>query len=268
MLYANGQTISISNDVGSGSVTVTLTNAAGAGTAGGKFTFNVNAETAKTLYTNITAGTVDCLEISGAGSSGTELTIIGNLTGGGTAAKSAVIDSKTVAGATVVVTGNLSGGTSTNTYGYNQTGATGTVTITGNATASTTAAAFRVMGGSTGTINGDCIGSTAGEYSGCVAPGTGAITITGNIVNAARGAGAQGTIIWAPSSAQKYIKILGSGTAIYAGAGLGSDAGGTAVAAADTAAEISTGKYFIKKDDGVYTQGTKSAAAGGGAWGF
>ena len=238
-------------------------------TAGGGFTYNVNTQAAITINADITAGTTDCLAISGAGSSGTKLTIVGNLTGGGTATADAVVDLHTGAGALVSVTGNLVAGTSTTTFAYNASGTTGSVTINGNSTAGASSPSFVIAAGNTlGTINGNCIGSDIGNYTGCSsAGGVGYLTVTGSIIAGTRGLGASGAIRWAPSSAQKYVKFDGGGTVIYAGAGLGSDAGGTQITGANTAAKVAAGTYFIKNDDGVYTQGSASGG-GGGAWGF
>lgn len=64
------------------------------------------------------------------------------------------------------------------------------------------------------------------------------------------------------------MKFNGGGTVVYASAGLGSDSDGTQITGENTAAKVSTGTYFIKKDDGVHTQGSASSSGGGGAWGF
>lgn len=234
---------------------------------GGNFTFTVNTLGATTINADITAGTADCLLVSGAGSVGTELTIVGNLTGGGTSGADAVYDTHTGAGAIVAVTGALTGGTSTQTPGYNFSSSTGSVTITGNVTASANCYALRVLGTASVTVEGDCIGTDTAEHSACYAP-SGPIIVTGNIVNGTRSTGGQGTIRWQPSSSQKYMKFNGGGTVVYASAGLGSDSDGTQITGENTAAKVSTGTYFVKKDDGVHTQGSASSSGGGGAWGF
>jgi hypothetical protein len=111
----------------------------------------------------------------------------------------------------------------------------------------------------------DCQGSDTTLASGCVTAGGAKITVTGNLINGPSSTFGYGKIVWEPASAQNYIKFNGGGTVIYASAGLGSDAGGTQITGANTAAKVASGTYFVKKDDGVYTQGSK---AGGGAWGF
>lgn len=234
---------------------------------GGNFTFTFNTLGATTINADITAGTADCLLVSGAGSAGTELTIVGNLTGGGTSGADAVYDTHTGAGAIVAVTGALTGGTSTQTPGYNFVSATGSVTITGNVTASANCYALRVAGAAPATVEGDCIGTDTAEYPACYAA-MGPIIVTGNIVNGTRSTGGTGAIRWQPSSSQKYMKFNGGGTVVYASAGLGSDSDGTQITGENTAAKVSTGTYFIKKDDGVHTQGSASSSGGGGAWGF
>jgi hypothetical protein len=146
---------------------------------------------------------------------------------------------------------------------------TGPIIVNGNVTGF--GQTYGLVNLSTGvtTINGDCIAGTGGVYAvGCVASSSGPIIVTGNIINSTRTTGVWGTIIWAPSTAQKYVKFLltvAGPTYTYASEGLGSDSGGTQITGANTAAAISTGKYFIKKDDGVYTQGT-ATGGGGGAW--
>lgn len=265
-LYANGCTIAIVDSFTAGKISTEDGDAGGNAVAGGGYTVAINSVGALTFTTNIRGGTSDCLAISGAGAAGTELTIVGDITGGDASGIEGVIDTHTGAGAIIAVTGNITGGSSTSAYGYNMTGATGTVNITGNATASNTSHALRNYStGAIMTLTGDCIGAAGGDYYGCVAPLAGPFTVTGKIIAGARGSGAAGSIRWAPSSAQKYIKFDGGGTAIYAGAGLGSDAGGTQIdAGANTAAKVLSSAYFINKSDAAYSVGT--ATSGGGTF--
>ncbi len=288
--YANGCTaIAVNVDpkgTGGSAGTVTLStadgDAAGAGVAGGGFTYATAAQL--TITANIAGGTTTCLTITGsqAGAAGT---ILGNLSA---AAGYGVADSHTVGTLTIGSSethSTVTGGTATATYAYAHTG-TGPVTaymdiaasansaavldtnnsltIIGSATASGDNSALFKNGGTNLTFNGDCIAST-GIGVGCSAY-SGNITVNGNIVGTATAMGASNRIIWAPATAQNYFKIgTTAGAFLYLSAGLGSDSGGTQITGANTAAKVSSGTYFVKKDDGVFTQGTASGG-GGGAW--
>ena len=265
VLYANGKTgLKVNVSFGSVGVVATLSTEAGPapGTAGDGFALTTADNL--TIYANFTAGTTTCLTITGSTGG---FTLFGNLTGGGTAAAMAVTDSHTVATATI--NGNVLGGTGdVYAYGYRSTGAGPTV-INGNCTSSIGSGCVSSGPGNI-TINGDSIGGAAASLTsaGSYASSTGIITITGNIINSVAGVGAIGKIKWLPSSAQKYIMFNG-GTPIYASAGLGSDAGGATITGANTSAQVKPGAYFIKKDDGVYTQGTATlTGVGGGSWSF
>lgn len=262
VLDANAHTISIANNVGSGSVSVTLKN----DTAAGRFTIDISAVAALTLYTSLTTGTVSCLSVSGAGSSGTELTIIGNIDGGTAASASGVADTHTGAGANVVVQGNITGGTNATARGYYFTGSTGGVVVTGNATASVGAAVYTSSGG-TASITGNCVAgshaSSTKDSCGCVGGGAGTFTVVGNIVNTEHAIGVGGNITWTPTAPSggangHYIQFVG-GTDVYAGS---SPAG-------NDASKVLSGSYFVKSDDGVTTQGTATVEGGsGGSYGF
>jgi hypothetical protein len=280
-LYANGCAEIITDDgfnIGTGKIS-TLDAGTGANDfAGGAFTFTTANDGDKTITANIEAGSSDCMTIDGSGT-GTVLGIVGDVTGSSTADSARGVTDATTAG-TITVTGDISAGAGRlSSHAWGKTGAGGTLIVNGNVTGGTgasnsggiyTSGYFTAL-----TINGDVTGGTSTAY---MAPGilgqsydaaSYPCTITGNIIN--RNASAvYGAFIWAPSSAQKYIQFLTTGgvNTLSAGAGIGSDAGGTQVSGADTAAEIATGKYFIKKDDAVYTQGTKAAGSSGGAWGF
>ncbi len=230
---------------------------AGAGTAGGTF-LTVTNTTPITITSAIEAGTTTALGVSGNANANPALTIIGAITGGSASSCYGVGGTHTVG--TVVVNGAITGGSYASGYGYYSYATTGAVSITGNVTGATGSGLY-ANGAQTVSLSGDCI---AGVARGCYAGSTGAITVTGNIIASTTDVGAHGRIIWAPSSAQKYIKFNGGGTAIYASSGLGSDAGGTQITGANTAAEIKTTGYFVKKDDGVYTQGTASTGGGSG----
>ena len=287
VLNANNQAMTVNTDPGPNGKVVLTNPAGGAFTSSGNITITadvgVDGDRGSVDCLTIGSGTVtllgdvyggdgsgaDGLVISGAG---TAVTIgssgAGTVTikGGSAATGYGVNDSHTAA--TTTVYANITGGTNSTAAGYSH-NAAGTVAITGNITGGAAHGIQNLNSSSTITVAGDCIGSaTVAASHGCNNLAYGTFTVTGNIINGAAGSGVAGKVRWEPSSAQKYIKFDAGGTAIYAGAGLGSDAGGTQVSAANTAAEISTGKYFIKKDDGAYTQGTKSAGGGGGAWGF
>ncbi len=216
--------------------------------SGGGFTY----ATASALHMDmdVTAGTTEGIAITGsqAGDAGT---IHGNIIGGSASGAEGITDGHTVG--TITVTGDITGGSFINGYGYAITG-TGIVAVTGNATGAT-APAFRNASSGNSTISGNCTGSsTATPAQGCVAASTGAITVTGNIINGTRSAGVEGTIKWTPAAAN-YIKTDGGGTAVYA-----SQAPSKAKVLTDTSVVVST--------TGAYEAGTASSGGGGGAWGF
>jgi hypothetical protein len=264
IFVANGATIAIDDNIGSESVTVTLTTAGNGGTDGGGFTVNISAVGALVLYTNLTAGTTDCLAITGAGSSGTELTINGNITGGSAANADGVADSHTGVGAAVVVNGTITGGSAASTTGYNSIGATGTVTITGNVAAgsgTSTYYGFYSSSGTITTITGNCTGAGgANAMSGCHAAGAGGITVIGNIINTARAVGASGCIKWTPTAPSSgvnghYVKFDGGGTAVYVGKNT------------ETQAKAMTDFYYFTAASATSTVGT-ATGSGGGASGW
>jgi hypothetical protein len=234
----------------------------GTSTDGGIFNFTTSTGNPSVLNipTMETGAASKLLYISGSGS-GTVFTINATTITGGAGGEA--ICSEHSVGTVVVNSSDVIGGTVGGSYGLRILG-TGVFTITSNITAGTAAQGLYMNAG-TVVVNGDCVGGTAQDANGAgCANNTGtSLTVTGNIKNSATGSGTLGKVIWAPASAKNYIKYDGGGTVIYAGAGLGSDSGGTQISGANTAAEISTGKYFVKKDDGVYTQGSKTAGSGG-----
>lgn len=261
VLYANNHAITIENDIGSASVTATLTTAAGTGTAGGSFTFNINTSAAKTLYTNVTAGTTPGLIVTGAGAGAdtTELTIIGDITGGSATAANGVTDSHTAG--KVIVTGAIKGGSNASAHGYNWGGNTGTLTVTGNATGLTGYGLYVWgVGAGTASLAGDCIGSDTSVAVGCYGGNTVILTVAGNIINNDRAWGAAGSVRWnptAPSSGVNghYIKIDGGGTPLYVGKNT------------ETQAKALTDFYYFTGASATSTVGT-ATTTGGGAWGW
>ncbi len=258
-------------------------------TAGGGFTYNVNTQDAITIDADITAGTTDCLVVSGAGSAGTELTIIGNITGGGSLNADGVADSHTGAGAIVDVQGSVTGGGNTTANGYLASGATGTVQFsTGTYTAATGSGIRRTNGGVTAitgtcvggsdtsttktagcmhagtgtfTITGSCQGSASASPSpGCMTESTGTITVTGNLIATANGLGAAGKIDWAPGDTtppSNYVQIWSSGADFYY----------MTPNPEPAVADVKTGVTYGWDGSDVYT-GTLASGSGGGAWSF
>ena len=273
-LFANGCTITIPSGA---NLTVTaskLSNKDDGGDMvdGGGFTVATNASYTVVVQADIESGetTGAALGITGSaagnarvtvGSSGTPVTI----TGGSASGMNGVSDTHTVG--QVVAYANINGGSHIGAVGWYQGGSSGTVVGYGTATAGV-GTAYRVAGAGTGTWNGDCVGSGSSRaVFGCDGY-VGALTVTGSIIATDYSSGAAGKIIWAPSNAQKYVKMDGGGTELFLGAGLGSDAGGTQLSGADSAAQIADNYYFIRKDTGNYTEGTKAAGGGLSAYAF
>lgn len=240
VFIANGATLAIDDNIGSGSVTVTLTTEGTdyGGTDGGVFTVAINAVDPLTLYINIVAGTTDAFTVSGAGAGATttELTINGNLTAGTSAGADAVLSSHT--NGLIVINGNV--GVSTSTGRGLNVGMSGGVQV-----------------------NGSCTGSNSVSSPPACDAASGVITVTGNLINGTKGVAAGGLIRWHPSDATKYIKFDGGGTVWYAGISAGctySDCSGGAAATA-------SGTNFLNNTDGTMDAGSVSAGGGGAsAW--
>lgn len=262
IFVANGATIAIDDSIGSESVTVTLTTEGTdyGGTDGGGFTFNINTSDAETLYVNVVAGTSIGLTVTGAGAGAdtTELTIIGNITGG--TATSAYGMSLTHTLGKILITGAITGGSGSSSNGIHCS-SSGRFAVTGNATGAT-GAGINSTSTSVFTVAGNCSGSAGtGVGNGCQCGGTtGYGTITGNIVNGARSVGITGACRWTPTAPASgvtghYFKADGGGTAIFAGTNT------------DDATKALTTFYYIDPTDGTSDQGSASTS-GGGAWGW
>lgn len=129
-LYANGKTsitINVDFNIGTGK----LTTEAGSGTAGGGF--SVTSTRTITAYVNV--GTTTCVDI---GTSG-DLTLNGNITGGGSSSTNGINLSAT--SSKITVNGTITGGTDSTAYGVKNSAATsaggGSLTFNGNITGGT-----------------------------------------------------------------------------------------------------------------------------------
>jgi hypothetical protein len=112
-----------------------------------------------------------------------DVEIVGNLLGGG-AHKHAL---NNLAGATINITGNLTGGTGNASFGFNNTVAA-TITITGNITAGNNGSGgFFNTGAATITITGNLAGSGGGSAQGLNNTGAATINITGNLTGGVGG---------------------------------------------------------------------------------
>lgn len=261
IFVANGATIAIDDNIGSESVTVTLTTEGTdyGGTDGGGFTFNINTTDVKTLYINCVAGTTVCLTVTGAGAGAdtTELTIIGNITGGSAAAAYGLSLGHTLGN--IVITGNSTAGSNATAHGVFSSSA-GKCALTGTSTASA-GNGVQNAGSSVISITGDCVGST-GTGVGCYCgAATGYCIVTGNIINGTKNVGATGAVRWNPTAPSSdatghYVKFDGGGTAIFAGTNT------------DDASKALTTFYYIDPTDGTSDQGSASTTGGGGAWGW
>ena len=270
ILNANGCTgITVNVDPGSVSVTVNLSTVGTGGTAGGTFLYTTTASPPATVHANCTAGSTNCLSVSGlTGSTGT---ITGICTGSATGSYEGCHDTHSQAAGTMHYGAGLGGDGSSSAagidYNYSVTGTP--VIVDGNCTASATAskgigcyANSAVM-----TVNGDCIAS---GNTGCFSDGTGGLlTATGNIIGSATNVGAKGAVSWVPSAASKYFKMLtASGAFLYLSAGLGNVGGSFLGNAATQKSSIATTAYFVGPDSTNYTQGTASAGGGGCSTGY
>lgn len=265
--YANANTaIAINVSPGQAGKIPTLRTDAGSGTTGGGFTLNTSLNTS--IYANYQSGSSHCVALSGTTGG---LTLEGSsIVGGESGTSYGVYDTHS----TVTVTVNhttITAGSSSGGIGYAHTGGTsGVLTFSGTCIAASTYGCSTSTSGVAVTWNNCTGGTTAGAFGGCYASGAAGATVIGNITNGTHSVGVIGRIKRSPTNAQKYTKYDGGGTAIYESAGLGSDSAGTQIAASSTAANIKSGTYFVKKDDGVFTVGTAElgSSGGGGAWGF
>jgi hypothetical protein len=288
VLEANNQAMTINTDPGPNGA-VTLQN-----TAGGTFTISALG-TPATVTANGTAVAADLIVTSGSVNATTTLT--GTYASSAGTSSANVIQTGHTVGTLAINNSTITAGGAAGTYGVNQSNAgpvsiTGTTTINGSATMGvagyyTTYAGLSVA--STVTINGGGVASAYGlSYGGssnitipCVVNGgtavgtegvyivgTGIGTFTNNLIGSSTSNPIRGRVIWAPATAKNYYKFDGGGTAIFLSAGLGSDADGTQVTGADTAAQVADNYYFIRKDTGDYTEGTKTTGSGASAYAY
>lgn len=264
IFVANGATIAIDDSIGSGSVTVTLTTEGTdyGGTDGGGFTFNINTSDAETLYVNVVAGTSIGLTVTGAGAGAdtTELTIIGNITGGSASSAYGVRLEHTLGN--IPITGTITGGSSASAHGIHSASA-GKFAVTGNSTGGYVGNGINSTSTSIYTVAGDCSGASGtGAGVGCAGgTNTGYGTITGNIINGPRATGITGAIRWnptAPSSGVNghYVKFIDSaGTgAVYVGKNT------------ETTSKALTDFYYFTAASATSTVGIATTTGGGGAW--
>jgi hypothetical protein len=273
VFHANGCTaIAVDADPGANGK-VTLSTVTGAGGAGGGFTYVIGLAGATALHVDIVAGTTACLTTSG---STADATNTGDITGGSSVGAVGLSLNHTTR--TFTNTGNVLGGGNTTAYGLKVTGASGATSLVGSCTGVTAVGCYQSDPTAQQTLTvRDCIGSNATTgVAGCYSALTGIITVTGNLIYGfAAGIGAapiNGTFSWVRTSAKNYIKIPTSQVPayLYASPGLASDAAGTLISGANTAAQVKTTAWFADKDsyDGsTLTQGS-ATSSGGGSWGF
>ncbi len=281
VLYANGYTITYPEALVMSQTT--MANTGGGSTDGGQFTVTTTgwtnettALTVGTLTTGGTTGPVLAISGSGTGDPATDpiftLTVT-NCNAGSAAAMYCVGDTHTVGRVNATITTCTAGSNASAHCYYYSSATANALALNGNFVGSATSAisacgvygagsgAFTVGAQSASTCTG---GSGHGDAAGCYAYGTtNYMTFTGNAVDN-RGKGYKGYVYYTPA-ANNWIRVTtGSGTYVYLSPGLASDNAGTAIAAADTAANVKDGTFFVKKDDGVTTEGTYAAAGGGG----
>lgn len=289
-IYANGCTIAIPNTANI-TVDVDLVSNIEQNTPdadavdGGGFTYVTAATYSLTINSNMSAGGADLLAISGS-ASGTKVTVNGDLTGG-TGSNANVINTTHTVGTVAIVgdivggsvstgthtvlvggtgpvtiTGNVTGGSLANVAGVIMTG-NSTVTITGTLTGGSENQTYALQNGTasgTATVNGDCVGGS-GFMAECAnsSGASSSVTITGNIIGTATTAlPYRGSVIWAPSAATKYIKVISDGTPAAYYMTPNPDPAVT---------DVKSGVTYGFDGSSVYT-GTYSGGDGGGAWGF
>lgn len=196
-VFADGFTVTIDQNVNVLSIRTTQRSG---GTAGGGFTLN----TGFNVTGNVISGTTTCLTINTA--SGTH-TITGSVTGGTQGGSTGAINKS--GNSSLSIIGNVTGGGSSNSVGLNITGG-GSVFITGNCLGTGFQQAFgvRYVGGSSLTVNGNVTGG-AGNAAYGIQAGVSSmnVTITGTINN---GSGFQSNGLNVGSSTTGTVVINGN----------------------------------------------------------
>lgn len=258
-IYANGCTVALTDDTGDISLTKISSGQSGSGVIGGKFTFDVSTQNAITITANIEAGDDDGLSVSGAGagSTTTELTIIGNLTGGSDTGDHGVTCTATSSRLIIGSEGTpatITGGTGSTASGLYVGGSNLSVVITGNAIGNVgpgiTSAAI------TGTLTGNAQAGTGGTAAAGVysSLSTSNWTLVGNIIDSTMAGGwsARPPQTWTVGNTYYHKNAAGAYLYVSTDPGVENVKSGTAT-------------YYIQ---GVAKDGTYIAGGGGGAWGF
>lgn len=214
------------------------------------------------------------------GSSGTPVTITGGAAHG-------VLDNHTGSGKTTTVYATINGGTATNIAGYVANAASGTVNVIGTSNggaATTNVRGLYKSNAATVSLDGDCVGGSVLGSEGCHNAGTGGsftvknctggsddgagcrgfgtypITVTGNITSTATAMGVTGAIVWSPTAATNFFKVIGDGTpaAYYLTSNV---AGGAHPAVTD----VKDGVTYGWDGSSAAYEGTLESSGGGGA---
>lgn len=185
VLHANSFAITVNVDTTVGEVRNDNANSAA---AGGAFTLSNGV----TLTANVFAGTAICVLFSGG--AGNSATIVGNVTGGSMVGGNNLHGADNISSGTLNITGNVTGGSTSNTAFGARNSSTGTLNITGNVTGGSAGISSQgAVNNSTGTltITGNVTGGSVVGANGASNSSTGTLTITGS---ATAGANAVGVI--------------------------------------------------------------------------
>ena len=256
ILNANGCAgITVNVDPGSVSVTVNLSTVGTGGTAGGTFLYTTTASPPATVHANCTAGSTNCLTVSGA--SGSTGTITGTCTGSASGAFVGCYDSHNQAAGTMTYAAGTGGNGAATAYGIEY-----TLSTTGNPVVVTTCTAASTASEGIGCLASGAImtvvNCVASGTAGCSTTGALAlITVTGNIVSVLGNFGIYGRIYWVPGSAQNYIQMPSTSgpTYIYA-------------SQAPALSNVLNTASEVLPTTGVWTAGTASASGGGSSTGY
>lgn len=256
--YANAVTGIVVNVDPAGTAGATIVNlltTAGAGTAGGTFTYNVSINLA--MKFNCTAGTTACIAVSGTTGTGSSTT--GTCTGSATVATMAgCSDSHNVTGGTMTYGAAVGGVGGSSAYGINYTASnTGTPVIVNTCTgASTVGTGIGCNASGANMQVGNCV---AMGSVGCNEPtaGSGAITVTGNLIWSLNASAIYGRMYWVPASAQNYIKLPTTSAPTYLYA-----------SQAPALSNVLSTASEVLPTSGVWTAGTATAGGGGSSVGY
>jgi len=176
----------------------------GSATAGGVFYIQPNITLSGNIFAGSTGSTTTAC-VAFTGTAGTNAFVVGNVTGGTANATSFGLNN--VSNGTISLTGNVNGGSASNSFGIYTPGlTTGTINVSGNIAASSSSVAASLNSGNLNLI-GNATGSTASR--GIEFASSGTLAITGNVTGGTGSANVFGVNNTGSGSVNVYGTITG-----------------------------------------------------------